>query len=42
MAYVGGLGRADQGVKTIDVNRLPSGRTDDDAQHLLRSTTARG
>jgi len=36
MAHMGGLDRADQGVKTIHVNLLPSGRTDDDAQHLLR------
>ena len=34
MAYMGGLDRADQGVKTVHVNLLPSGRMNDDTQHL--------
>jgi hypothetical protein len=34
MAYVGGLDRADQGVKTVHVNLLPSGWMNDDTQHL--------
>ena len=41
MAYMGGLDRANQGVKTVHVNLLPGGRVDDDAQHLLRLSRQR-